>query len=366
MKVPLLDLNAQYQPVADQVLSAFKEVFDSKQFIGGKQIAELEQKIAAYCGTKEAVGVSSGTDAILAVLMALEIKPGDEVITTPFTFFATAGCIRRLGAKPVFVDIEPDTYNINPVLIEKKITSRTRAIIPVHIFGQCADMERILHIAEQHRLPVIEDAAQAIGAEYRGKKAGSMGLAGCFSFFPSKNLGACGDGGMITVNDSALAEKLRFFRNHGMNPKYYHQFTGGNFRLDTIQAAILLVKLPLLESWHAGRIKNAAFYNKALAGIVGTPQKKDYGRMIYNQYTIECGKRDELKSHLTAKNIGCDIYYPVPLHLQECFSDLGYIPGDLPIAEKAARQVLSLPVYPELTDEQKEYVTAEIKNFYKN
>ena len=362
MKVPMLDLNAQYEPIKEDVLQAIRDVFDSKRFINGPQIAELEEKIAAYCQCKYAIGVSSGTDAILVSLMALGIGYGDEVITTPFTFFATAGCIYRIGAKPVFVDIDPKTYNINADLIEEKITDKTKAIIPVHLFGQIAGMDKINEIAKKHNLYIIEDAAQAIGSEYKGKRAGSIGDVGCFSFFPSKNLGCCGDGGMITTNNEELAEKIRVLRAHGSNPKYYHKIIGGNFRLDTIQAAVLLVKFPILEKWHKGRQENARYYNERLKDVVEIPYVENYNRMIYNQYTIRIENRDNLQKHLKEANIGNAIYYPVPLHLQECFAYLGYEEGDCPEAEKAAKEVISIPIYPELTDEQKDYVIEEVKN----
>lgn len=358
----MLDLNAQYETIKEDVLQAMKEVFDSKRFINGPQIAELEGKIADYCQCKYAIGVSSGTDAILVSLMALNIGYGDEVITTPFTFFATAGCIHRVGAKPVFVDIDPKTYNINPELIEERITERTKAIIPVHLFGQTADMDPILKIARKYNLFVIEDAAQAIGADYKGKRAGSLGNVGCFSFFPSKNLGCCGDGGMVTTNSEGLAEKIRILRAHGSKPKYYHKAVGGNFRLDTIQAAVVLAKFPFLELWHKARQENARYYDEHLSDVVTTPYVSPGNRMIYNQYTIRTPHRDELKGKLDQADIGNAIYYPVPLHLQECFAYLGYKEGDLPESERAAKEVISIPIYGELTMEQKEYVVETIKS----
>ena len=362
MKVPMLDLNAQYEPMKDKVLQAMKDVFDSKRFINGPQIKELEEKLADYCHCKHAIGVTSGTDALLISLMALDIGEGDEVITTPFTFFATAGSIFRVGAKPVFVDIDPKTYNIDPDLIEQKITDKTKAIMPVHIFGQCAEMDKINEIAKKHDLVVIEDAAQAIGSEYKGRRAGSLGDVGCFSFFPSKNLGCCGDGGLVTTNNDELAEKIRILRQHGSKPKYYHKIIGGNFRLDTMQAAVLLEKFPYLEEWHKGRQKNAEYYNEHLKDVVDTPFVESYNIMIYNQYTIRTPLRDELQDKLNEANIGNAIYYPVPLHLQECFAYLGYRGGDLPESEKAAKEVVSIPIYPELTDEQMDYVIRVIKN----
>ncbi len=361
MKVPMLDLNAQYEPMKDKVLQTMTDVFESKRFINGPQIKELEEKLAEYCHCKHAIGVTSGTDALLISLMALDIGEGDEVITTPFTFFATAGSIFRVGAKPVFVDIDPKTYNIDPDLIEEKITDKTKAIMPVHIFGQCAEMDKINEIAKKHNLSVIEDAAQAIGSEYKGKRAGSLGDAGCFSFFPSKNLGCCGDGGLVTTNNDELAEKVRILRQHGSKPKYYHKIIGGNFRLDTMQAAVLLEKFPYLEEWHKGRQKNADYYNEHLNDVIITPFVESYNKMIYNQYTLRTTKRDVLQNKLNEANIGNAIYYPVPLHLQECFTYLGFKEGDLPESEKAAQEVVSIPIYPELTDEQKNYVIQVIQ-----
>lgn len=362
-KVPLLDLQAQYEPIKDQVIKAFADVFESKTFILGPKVVELETELAKYCGTTYALGVSSGTDALVLALMALGIGEGDEVITSPFTFFATAGSIARVGAKPVFVDILPDTYNIDPALIEAKITPKTKAIMPVHIFGQMADMDPIMAIAKKHNLFVIEDAAQAIGSEYKGKRAGSIGHIGCFSFFPSKNLGACGDAGFVTTNDKDIHHKLTIMRVHGGEQRYYHKVIGGNFRIDAIQAAILLVKLPHLEEQHAQRIANGHYYDTHLAGILDTPKVNPNCRMIYNQYTLRVKNRDALQEALNASNIGNAVYYPVPLHLQECFADLGYKAGDMPHAEKATDEVVSIPIYSELTTEQKDYVIAAIKKF---
>ena len=366
-KISLLDLNAQYEGIEDDVFSAFKEVFDSKQFIMGPKVLELEKQIADYCQTKHAIGVSSGTDALVLSLMALGISQGDEVITTPFTFFATGGSVARLGATPVFVDIDPITFNINVDLIESAITERTKAIMPVHLFGQMADMDPLMAIAKKYNLAVIEDGAQAIGAEYKGKRAGSVGDLGCFSFFPSKNLGACGDGGIITTNDDDLAEKCRVMRVHGSKPKYYHHVVGGNFRLDPIQAAILLVKLPLLEKQHEGRQKNAKFYDQHLSDkfikpVIGAALGSQ-SRMIYNQYTVRVQDRDKLQDHLNEFTIGNMIYYPVPLHLQACFKNLGYQEGDCPESEKAANEVLSIPIYPELTQSQLSYVVDVLNQF---
>ena len=362
--VPLLDLKRQYAPIKDQVMQAISEVVESTQFIQGPKVQELESQIADYCGTKHAIGVSSGTDALILSLMALNIGPGDEVITTPFTFFATAGSIARVGATPVFVDIDPLTYNINPDLIESKITAKTKAIIPVHLFGQMANMTPIMAIAKKHNLRVIEDAAQAIGSKtmYDGKMqpAGSIGDLGCFSFFPSKNLGACGDGGIITTNDDDLAERCRVMRVHGSKPKYHHHVIGGNFRLDPIHAAVLSVKLPYLDEQHEGRRKNAAFYNQNLKGSITTPIVTDDNYMIYNQYTLRVVNRDALMNMLQDKNIGHMIYYPIPMHLQACFSDLGHKEGDFPESEKAANEVVSIPVFPELTQDELDYVVSSI------
>ena len=357
MKVPLLDLKAQYATTKDEVLAAIAGVLDSQVCIGGPKVAELEQKVAAISDCKYAVGVSSGTDALLCSMMALGLGPGDEVITTPFTFFATAGSIARTGATPVFVDIDPRTYNINPALIERAVTSRTKAILPVHLFGQMCDMDPIMEIASKYGLYVIEDAAQSITATYKEHKAGSMGTVGCFSFFPSKNLGAAGDGGMIVTNDEALYQRIVLFRNHGAKPKYFHRYVGGNFRLDPIQAAILLVKLPYLRQWSAARRGNAAYYNERLRGssIIAPFVCRDCAS-IYNQYTIRLHDRDGLIANLKANDIGCEIYYPQPLHLQECFQRLSYKAGDLPEAERASREVVSIPVYPELAPEMRAHV----------
>jgi len=363
MQVPLLDLKTQYETIRDEVLAAVSEVLESQQCIGGPKVAELEEKIAALSDCKYAVGASSGTDAILNSLMSLDIGPGDEVITTPFTFFATVGCIVRTGAKPVFVDIDPRTFNINPELIESAITKKTKAIMPVHLFGQVADMDPIMEVASKYNLAVIEDAAQSITSTYKGRKAGSVGIVGCFSFFPSKNLGCAGDGGMIVTKDEDLYNRLKIMRNHGANPKYYHKFVGGNFRLDPIQAAVLLVKLPHLDDWSQARRGNAAYYDGKFAGtVVETPYIAPDCLSIYNQYVIRVPKRDELFAYLKERDIGCEIYYPRPMHLQECFAHLGYSKGDFPEAEKAAKEVLALPIYPELTIHQQEYVVETIES----
>lgn len=365
-KVPLLDLQAQYEPIKDDVLAAITDVFHSKQFIQGPKVIELETMIKAYCGAQHAIGVSSGTDALIVSLMAMGIGHGDEVITTPFTFFATAGSIHRVGAKPVFVDIDPVTYNLNVDQIEEKITPNTKAIMPVHLFGQMANMTTIMALANAHDLYVIEDAAQAIGAKQHvngeWQSAGTLGSVGCFSFFPSKNLGCCGDGGVVTTNDDALAEKIRLFRTHGAKQKYYHEFVGGNFRLDPLQAAVLMVKLPHLNDQHEGRRRHAGMYNTQLTNVA-TPTEADGNWMIYNQYTIRTQRRDALVDHLNQRNIGNAIYYPLPLHMQVCFEYLGYNPGDFPEAEAAANEVLSLPVYSELTDAQRNTVIDAIESF---
>jgi len=355
MEVPLLDLKAQYATIKDQVLAGISEVLDSQVCIGGPKVLELEQKIAAASGCRFGVGVSSGTDAILNCLMSLEIGPGDEVVTTPFTFFATVGCIARVGATPVLVDIDPKTYNIDPSQIEVAVTRRTKAIIPVHLYGQMADMDPIMGVARRYKLAVIEDAAQSITSTYKGRKAGSIGKAGCFSFFPSKNLGGIGDGGMIVTNDEAFYKRLVIMRNHGAEPKYYHKFIGANFRLDPIQAVALLVKLPHLDDWSEARRRNAAYYNERFAGTDC--------QTIYNQYCIRVPRRDEVVAHLKTNKIGCEIYYPVPAHLQECFAYLGYSKGDFPEAEKAAAEILALPVYPELTRAMQDAVVEEIVTF---
>ncbi len=359
--VPLLDLKREYAPIREAILSAITDVIDSTQFIMGPKITELETALAAYTQAKFALGVSSGTDALLLALMALDIKAGDEVITSPFTFFATAGSIARVGAKAVFVDIDPATFNIDAKQIEAAITPRTKAIMPVHLFGQMADMTAIMAIAKKHNLAVIEDAAQAIGAKtlFNGVEmpAGSIGTIGCFSFFPSKNLGCCGDGGLVTTNDPALAEKMTLLRVHGAKERYFHHMVGGNFRLDPLQAAVLLVKLPHLEPHHNGRIQNATYYNQALANSdYGLPIVAPGNRMIYNQYTLRVSNREALMAKLTAHNIGHAVYYPLPLHVQECFTSWGYKNGDFPEAEKAANEVLSIPIFSGLTPNERHTV----------
>ncbi|MBM4040645.1 MAG: DegT/DnrJ/EryC1/StrS family aminotransferase [Planctomycetes bacterium] len=362
MKVPLLDLKAQYATLRDKVRPVVDAVMESQYFILGPEVEAFEKELAAYVGAKHAVGCASGTDAILLALMALGLGPGDEVVTTPFTFFATAGCVSRVGARPVFADIEPDTFNINPALIKKAITKKTKAILPVHLFGQCADMDPILDAADG--IPVIEDAAQSLSSEYKGKKSGVLARIACFSFFPSKNLGGFGDGGAVTTNDSALAERIATLRVHGGRQKYYHDEVGINSRLDALQAAILRVKLPYLDEWSNQRAANARRYDEMLAGAkVVTPVAKPYGRHVLNQYTIRGANRDALQKHLNAREIGNAIYYPVPLHLQKCYASLGYKQGSLPESERAAREVISIPVYPELTDQMARHVAASIREF---
>lgn len=362
--VPLLDLNVQFAAIEEELRAAMERVLVSQHFILGPEVEALEQEVASYSQCAYGIGVSSGTDALLAALMALEIGPGDEVITTPYTFFATAGCIVRLGARPVFVDIDPDSYNIDPAAIEAAITRRTKAILPVHLFGQMAEMEPIMEIAARHGLAVIEDAAQAIGAEYQGRRAGSIGHLGCFSFFPSKNLGGFGDGGMVVCNDPALADRMRLLRGHGARPKYHHQIVGGNFRLDALQAAVLRVKLRYLDDWTAGRQRNAARYRQMFttAGVeaIGLPVDRGVGRHIYNQFVIRLAQRDGLVAHLKARQIGHEVYYPVPMHVQECFVSLGYRAGDFPASEAAARETVAIPIYPELTETQQQFVVNTI------
>jgi dTDP-4-amino-4,6-dideoxygalactose transaminase len=358
--VPLLDLKAQYATIRDEVRQALDRVIDAQQFILGPEVEALEAEVAAYCRCRFAVGLSSGTDALLAALMAIGIRPGDEVITTPYSFFATAGVIARLGARAVFVDIDAATFNILPDRIENRVTSRTKAVIPVHLFGQMAVMDAIDAIAGKHNLAVIEDAAQAIGAEDRGRRAGSIGHLGCLSFYPSKNLGGFGDGGMVTTNDSALAERVRLLRNHGFRSKYENVVLGGNFRLDAIQAAVLRVKLKHLDAWTEARRKNAALYRELLPSVPGLPEELPGRRHVYNQFVIRHARRDFLAEHLKSRGIGTDIYYPIPLHLQACFKELGYRSGDFPESELASRQSLALPIYPELTPEMIQYVARAI------
>lgn len=377
MNVPLLDLKAQHDPIHKEILAAIEQVIRSQAFILGPEVKKLEERVASYCQTQFAIGVSSGTDALLVALMALGVGPGDEVITTPYSFFATAGVIARVGAKPVFVDIDPKTYNLEPSKVEQAITPHTKVILPVHLYGQCAEMNPIVEVARKHGLRVIEDAAQAIGAEYPGgRRAGSMGDVGCLSFFPSKNLGALGDGGMVVTNDQDLAEKVRILRVHGGKPKYYHKLIGGNFRLDTIQAAVLHVKLNYLDLWTKQRQDNAKQYVKLFtesglvekAGIhLPEAVNEKHGVRnyhIYNQFVIRVPRRDALREYLKENGISTEVYYPVPFHLQECFQSLGYKEGNFPEAERAAKETLALPIYPELTCGMQEQVVGKVSEFY--
>ena len=384
MKVPLLDLRPPLEELRDEIVEAVTQVIDSTRYIMGPEIDGLESEISAYCGTTDAVGVSSGTDALLLSLMVLDVAPGDLVLTSNFSFFATAGVVARLNATPVFVDIDPETFNIDPESLRKTLTDmdaetrkRVKAIIPVHLFGQCADMETILNISREFDIPVIEDGAQAIGAECeidgQKKSAGSLGDFGCFSFFPSKNLGGVGDGGIVTVNNPELAEQLRLKRVHGGEHKYYHRVIGGNFRLDPIQAAVIRVKLPHLNKWHRQRQDNADHYNElfAEAGLISkvrTPYVEHPQSLknphIYNQYVIRAERRDELQSFLSENEIASEVYYPLPFHLQECFLHLGGKAGDFPVSETAAKEVLALPVYPGMTGAMRETVVEHIAKFY--
>jgi dTDP-4-amino-4,6-dideoxygalactose transaminase len=369
--VPMLDVGRGNRPLKQEFMAAIERVIDSGRFLHGPEVGELERTVNEVCGTAHAIGCASGSDALLLALMAIDIEPGDEVIVPSFTFFATASAVSRLGAEPVFVDIDPLTYNMDPASLEQSITSRTRAIIPVHLFGQCAAMDKICEIANRHDLVVIEDAAQAIGAAWDDRPAGAWGQMGCLSFYPTKNLGGMGDGGMLVCQDEALASKLRLLASHGMQPRYYHKLVGINSRLDTIQAAILGVKMAHLESYaqargtHAQRYKEL-FEASRMTDIVQLPLKHPKSKHVWNQYGIRVpyGRRDALKAHLQAQGIGCEIYYPVPLHMQECFSDLGYSVGCLPHTEAAAREILHLPVYPELTEGEQEAVVEGIAAFY--
>ena len=392
--IPLLDLQAQYRIIKPEIDAAVKRVIESQQFILGPEVEALEQEVAGYSGCAHGIGVSSGSDALLLALMALGIRPGDEVVTTSYSYFATAGAIARLGARPVFVDIDPRTFNMDPAAIEAVLTERTRAILPVHLFGQMADMVSVMAVADRYGVAVIEDAAQAVGAEHNGRRAGSIGRLGCFSFFPSKNLGGFGDGGMVTTSDPDLAGRLRLLRNHGAKPKYYHRAIGGNFRLDALQAAILRVKLKYLDGWTSRRQENAAAYRRLFdqagvstpaakvgclflgcrevrcemeqrAGVV-LPLELPRQRHIYNQFVLRSGRRNALMARLKRAGIGTEIYYPLPLHLQECFEELGHHPGDLPASECAARQCLAIPVYPELTEGMLQTVVQAVAAFVEN
>ena len=368
--VPLLDLKAQFAPLRETMGAAIARVLESQVFILGPEVEALEKEVAAYCGTRHAIGLSSGTDALLAGLMALGVGAGDEVITSPFTFFATAGSIWRLGARPVFVDIRPDTFNLDETRLAEAVTERTRALMPVHLFGQCCDMDALGTFAAERDLPILEDAAQAIGATWRGRHAGSLGTIGAFSFFPSKNLGGLGDGGMVTTDSDALASALKRIRMHGQSGVYIHESVGGNFRLDALQAAGLRVKLPHLDGWAQGRAANAAWYTRRLAEegldeFLESPTTAPGAGHVYNQFTLRAKNRDGLREALKASGIGHAVYYPLPLHLQPCFATLGHKQGDFPLAEAAAREVISLPVYPELTEGQKERVLGALKAFYR-
>lgn len=361
--VPLFDAKTQYQGLKIHLEEACRRVLESGCAIGGKEVEGLEKEFAEYCGAACAVACASGTDAISLALKALDIGPGDEVITTPFTFFATASCVARLGATPVFVDIEPDTFNIDASQIERKITANTKAIMPVHLYGQCADMEPIWHISEKHDIPVIEDAAQSTGSEYQGKRCGTLGAMACFSFYPTKNLGTYGDGGMIVTNDRDWAKKLYCLRNHGMYQRYYHEEMGWNSRLDAIQAAMLRVKLPYVDRWNDARHAIASRYDAMLekhhlGEFLTRPTVRSYGKHCFNQYVVRVagGQRDTFRKYLADQSVGTEIYYPLPLHLQKVFSYLGYRAGDFPVTEKACKDVLAMPIFPELTLEQQERV----------
>ncbi len=366
MKVPMLDLVSQYEPILTETRQAVMDVIDSRYFCNGPAVAELESILADYSDCGHGVGVSSGTDALLVGLMALGIGAGDEVITTPFTFFGTSGVISRVGAKPVYVDIEPDTFNIDATKIEAAVTERTKAIMPVHLYGQMVDMDEVMAIAERHGLYVIEDSAQSVGATYKDRKACSIGTLGCLSFYPTKNLGAMGDAGMVLTNDTELAAKLRAFRNHGQGSTYVHNWVGGNFRMDTIEAAGLIVKMKCLDAWTARLNEIGKLYDELLADCeaVTTPTIRPHNHSVYHQYVIRSTRRDDLRTHLTEQDIGSGIYYPLSLHLQECFADLGYAEGDFPESEKASVEVLALPIYPELTEQQVRYVAEQITQFF--
>jgi len=383
--VPLLDLKAQFAQIRSEVMTVIEQVCASQRFILGDHVLGLEAEVARYCASPAGIGVSSGTDALLLALMALGVGAGDEIITTPFTFFATAGTIARLGARPVFCDIDAASFNLSPAavqdFVERRCTvqagqllnratgGRIKGLMPVHLYGQSADMDPLMAIAKRHGLRVIEDAAQAIGTEYRGQRVGSIGDIGCFSFFPSKNLGAFGDAGLCTTHDADLAESMRVLRVHGGKPKYFHSVIGGNFRIDELQAAVLRVKLKYLDGWTTARQRNAAFYDAAfaaagLADKLETPQAAKNGRHIFNQYVVRAQNRDALKDFLAGRSIGTEIYYPVPLHLQQCFAYLNHVAGDFPESERAARETLALPIYPELDQAQLHAVVASIAEFY--
>ncbi|MEE9604713.1 MAG: DegT/DnrJ/EryC1/StrS family aminotransferase [Candidatus Scalindua sp.] len=363
-RVPLVDLKRQYHSIKEEIDSAIQDVLENQAFILGPQVKEFEKLFASYCNTKHAIGVSSGTDALLLALKSLGIGNGDEVITSPFTFFATVGSICNTGATPVFADIDPESYNIRPDLIEKHINKNTKAIIPVHLYGQCADMDPILEIAKKHNIKVIEDAAQSIGAEYKDRKSGSMGDLGCFSFFPSKNLGGFGDGGMVTCNSDELAEKINMLRIHGGRPKNYYSIIGINGRLDTIQASILIKKLRHIDLWNEDRRQKASYYTKQIEGSDLIPPKTiNFNKHVFHLYVIRLKERDRLAEHLKANNIGCAVHYPIPQHLQKCLEHLGYKEGDMPEAERAAKEILAIPIFPEITKEEQDYIISTINDF---
>lgn len=361
MEVPLLDLRREYEALRSELDRAVLEVMAATHFINGPQVKRFEEQVAAYLGVRHAIGVASGTDALLLALRAVGVDPGTEVITTTFSFFATAGAVANLGATPVFVDIDESTFNIDPAQIEAKITAKTKAIIPVHLFGQSADLDPIIAIGKRHQVAVIEDAAQSLSSKYKGQMSGTIGDIGIYSFYPTKNLGCAGDGGLVATNSDELASRLRSLKAHGAKVKYYHDIVGYNSRLDTIHAAVLLVKLPHLDGWSRARRANAAYYNERFAGSrVQTPAEQPYAYHIYNQYSILIDNRDGLRDQLRAAGIGYEIYYPLPLHLQVCFQHLGYRAGDLPVAERCARQVISLPIYPQLSEAERDYVAATV------
>ena len=369
-QVPLLDLQAQHKQIREEVLAEIVRVVDSQKFILGDDVKKLEQEIAPYCGCQYAIGCASGSDALMLALMALDIRPGDEVLTTPYSFFATAGAISRVGAVPVFADVEEKTFNLDVHRLSEVLARhpKVRAIIPVHLFGGCADMDPIVEMASSRGIPIVEDAAQSIGSEYKGRRAGSIGQIGCFSFFPSKNLGGYGDGGMVTTNDAALAERLSALRVHGSKKKYFHEWIGVNSRLDALQAAVLRVKFRYLDGWSEGRQRNADLYRtqlpKLAVPVIPAKPAEYQTRHIYNQFVIRCEQRDALQEHLKKKGVGSEVYYPLPLHLQTCYADLGYRAGDFPVSERLAAESLALPIHSELTNEDIDYVCETIRGFY--
>jgi dTDP-4-amino-4,6-dideoxygalactose transaminase len=377
--VPLLDLKAQFAPLREEINQAIQEVVEAQAFVLGPTVERLEKEVADYVGSDHAVGCASGTDALILSLAAAGVGEGDQVLTSPFSFFSSASCAYKVGARPAFADIDPNTFNLDPAAVEQSIGPKTRALLPVHIFGQCAEMDALSEIGERCGIPVIEDAAQALSASYRSRKrnatlkAGALGTLGCFSFFPTKNLGGFGDGGMVTTSDDGLAERVRLLRVHGGQQMYHHRWVGWNSRLDALQAAVLRVKLPRLDTWSAGRAANADRYDSLFQqsglterGAVRTPARADNCIHIFNQYTLRVERREALREHLKSAGIGHSVYYPVPLHLQECFAELGYKKGDLPVAEQASEEVVSLPVFPELTRAQQERVVSAVADFYKS